>query len=134
MTTMTIGALAQMGGVGVETVRYYQRRGLLRTPEGGGAVRRYGAGDVSRLRFIRQAQTAGFTLSQIGELLMLDAGSDRATVREMARGRIAELDRQIAELEGAKVALMRLADDCARGRDGPCPIITAFETDTAIRG
>jgi MerR family mercuric resistance operon transcriptional regulator len=130
---MTIGTLAREGGVGVETVRYYQRRGLLDTPErkGGnglsGGVRRYGDGDLRRLRFIRQAQGSGFTLEEIGELLALDATDDRAKARALAQTRIAALDAKIAEMQAARVALTRLAHDCAH-TDGPCPIITAFET------
>ena len=82
---MMIGGLAEAGGVGVETIRYYQRRGLLRTPDPGGTTRRYEESDLRRLRFIRQAQAAGFTLNQIGELLTLDAGTDRTRARAMAR-------------------------------------------------
>ena len=134
LSDMTIARLAEAGGVSVETVRYYQRRGLLPTPvrpEGsglGGGVRRYGAEDVRRLRFIRSAQAAGFTLEQIGELLALDAGEDRARALTLAQGRLAELDARIAELETARAALRRLAGACAGGGKGPCPIIAAFET------
>ncbi len=124
---MTIGGLAKAGAVGVETIRYYQRRGLLETPAGEGTTRRYGPADADRLRFIRQAQTAGFTLTQIGELLTLDSGTDRTTVRAMAKTRIAELDRQIADMQAARAALQRLASDCARNEEGPCPILKAFE-------
>lgn len=133
LSAMTIARLAEAGGVGVETVRYYQRRGLLETParpEGsglGGGVRRYGAADVRRLRFIRSAQGAGFTLEQIGELLALDAGEDRSRARALAEARLVELDRRIAELETARAALRRLATACAGGGKGPCPIIAAFE-------
>ena len=87
----TIGALAKAGEVGVETVRYYQRRGLLPTParDGGnalsGGIRRYGAEDLRRLRFIRQAQAAGFTLEEIGTLLSLDATEDRNQARAWPR-------------------------------------------------
>jgi MerR family mercuric resistance operon transcriptional regulator len=123
---MMIGGLAEAGGVGVETIRYYQRRGLLRTPPLGGATRRYDASDVRRLCFIRQAQTAGFTLNQIAELLTLDAGTDRTRARAMARDRIADLEHQIAELETAKAALERLAAACAHDDGGPCPIISTF--------
>jgi len=126
MRDLTIGGLARQGGVGVETVRYYQRRGLLETPRGDG-VRRYGAEAARRLRFIRSAQTAGFTLDQIGELLALDAGQDRARARDLARTRLAELDAKIAELEAARGALRRLAKACGEDAAGPCPIITAFE-------
>nr|WP_316628557.1 MerR family DNA-binding protein [uncultured Brevundimonas sp.] len=127
---MTIGGLARAGAVGVETIRYYQRRGLLETPAGDGAMRRYGAADADRLRFIRQAQAAGFTLAQIGELLTLDSGADRTRVRALAEARIEDLDRQIADMQAARTALRRLASDCARNEKGPCPILKAFERPT----
>ena len=124
---LTIGHLARQGGVGVETVRYYQRRGLLPTPRRGDGVRRYGQDDLRRLRFIRSAQAAGFTLEQVGELLALDATHDRARARSLAKARIAALDQKIAELERARDALRRLARDCGASANGPCPIILAFE-------
>ncbi|MBM3927327.1 MAG: MerR family transcriptional regulator [Sphingomonadales bacterium] len=129
MSTMTIARLAEAGGVGVETVRYYQRRGLLSEPErpGGGGFRNYGERDVRRLRFIRSAQAAGFTLEEIGELLELDAVDDRVRARELAKSRVAALDARIAELQDARSALVRLADACGSGSAGACPIITAFE-------
>ncbi|HLZ78278.1 MAG TPA: MerR family DNA-binding protein [Sphingomonas sp.] len=133
MATWTIGGLAREGGVGVETVRYYQRRGLLGTPERlggyapGGGTRRYGDEDVRRLRFIRAAQAAGFSLEEIGELIALDATTDRARARELANARIAALDARISELDAARSALRRLAQDCGRSSAGPCPIIKAFE-------
>ena len=134
MPQMTIGGLARTAGVGVETVRYYQRRGLLETPDRpgdaghGGTVRRYSAADVRRLRFIRSAQAAGFTLAEISELLALDAIDDRTRVRELASERIAALDTKIAELEQARTSLHRLAQLCGSGGTGPCPILTSFET------
>lgn len=133
MGAMTIAKLAEAGGVGVETVRYYQRRGLVSEPirpdgaGAGGRVRRYGDDDVRRLKFIRQAQTAGFTLEQIRELLDLNATDDRSRAREMASDRIAALDRRIAELQAARDALRRLADDCRSEPSGPCPILAAFD-------
>ena len=133
MAEMTIAALARSAGVGVETVRYYQRRALLRepprSPGGGisGGIRRYDAADLRRLRFIRAAQTAGFTLDEIGELLALDATEDRARARSLALARIADLDARIADLTAARAALSRLAEACGSGSDGPCPIIASFE-------
>lgn len=130
---MTIGGLASAGGVGVETVRYYQRRGLLDVParagssDLGGGVRRYGQEDVRRLRFIRSAQTAGFTLEQIAELVALDAGADRRRAYALAHERIVALDAKIAALVTAREALSRLATDCEAGGTGPCPIISAFD-------
>ena len=124
----TIGGLAKAAGVGVETVRYYQRRGLLPEPaRPPGEVRRYGEGEVRRLRFIRSAQAAGFTLAEIKELLDLDAADDRARARELAEARVAALDEKIADLQKAREALAGLASACARKRGGTCPILTAFE-------
>ena len=128
----TIAGLARAGGVGVETVRYYQRRGLLETPEPGGdgisrGVRRSGPEDVRRLRFIRSAQAAGYTLDQIAELLSLDAGHDRQRAHALASERLAALDAKIAELEQVRTALRRLARTCAATNGEPCPIISAFE-------
>jgi MerR family mercuric resistance operon transcriptional regulator len=127
----TISELARSAGVGVETVRFYQRKGLLFDPRpasaGGAAGRRhYGTEEARRLRFIRAAQRAGFTLEEIAELLELDRSSDRARAREMARTRIAALDERIAELQAARRSLEGLARECAAGDDGPCPIIAAF--------
>jgi MerR family mercuric resistance operon transcriptional regulator len=126
----TIAGLARAGGVGVETVRYYQRRGLLPVPaREDGAVRRYGADDARRLRFIRAAQAAGFTLSEVGELLVLDASRDRARARELAGARIAALDAKIAELQRARDALEKLSHACCASARGRCPIIASFEAD-----
>ncbi|HEX7853629.1 MAG TPA: MerR family transcriptional regulator [Sphingobium sp.] len=129
--SMTISELARAGGVGVETVRFYQRKGLLPRPGGvgqsGAGIRHYGTEDVRRLRFIRSAQTAGFALKEITRLLELDGGEDRPEVRVLARARVAALDEQIAALREARDALDRLATECERSRKGPCPILNAFE-------
>ncbi len=124
---LTIGEFAAAGGVGVETVRFYQRRDLLRTPARGDGIRHYGPEDVRRLRFIRQAQAAGFTLEEIRELLDLDAGEDRNRARELAKARIAALDAKIADLQRARNALRRLASECGEGSTGPCPILASFD-------
>lgn len=136
MNDITISRLAEAGGVGVETVRFYQRRGLLPVPPRNGAginggIRRYGASEIQRLRFIKAAQSAGFSLEEIKRLLDLDASADRAQVRVLARERIAALDERIAELQNARTALSRLAEACSASDDGPCPIIASFETVAA---
>jgi MerR family transcriptional regulator, mercuric resistance operon regulatory protein len=113
--------------VGVETIRYYQRRDLIGTPTRLGGVRRYGEADLRRLRFIRSAQAAGFTLEQIAELLALDARDDRPRARALAAERIAALDARIAELTAARDSLAKLARECGAGGQGPCPILAAFE-------
>ena len=127
MPDLTIAKLARAGGVGVETVRYYQRRGLLDEPPRAGSIRRYGAADLRRLLFIRRAQAAGFTLEEIAELLALDSSQDRPRVRALAAERLAALEARIAELQTARAALTRLSRACAAGDQGPCPILEAFE-------
>ena len=133
MSNLSISEFARAGGVGVETVRYYQRRGLLPLPprtqgSHGGGFRRYEEGDVRRLRFIRSAQAAGFTLEEIGELLALDATAHRGRVHGLAQARITALDAKISELQSAREALARLARRCGGIVDGkPCPILDAFE-------
>jgi MerR family transcriptional regulator, mercuric resistance operon regulatory protein len=124
---LTIGKFAAAGGVGVETIRYYQRRGLLETPTRDREIRRYGSEDLRRLRFIKQAQAAGFTLEEIKELVDLDASEDRSRARELAKARVSALDQKIAELEKARDSLKRLARECGSGSAGPCPILTSFE-------
>ncbi|AKM10077.1 MerR family transcriptional regulator [Croceicoccus naphthovorans] len=123
-----ISELAAAADVGVETVRFYQRKGLLPAPTGpatGG--RHYGDDDVQRLRFIRQSQAAGFRLSEIKRLLDLDRMDDRPQARAMAQERIAALDLEIARLEQARASLKKLASECAKGGAGPCPILSAFD-------
>ncbi|MBW3549543.1 MAG: MerR family DNA-binding protein [Proteobacteria bacterium] len=133
MTGMSISVLARHGGVGVETIRYYQRRGLLHAPsrpssdEARSGMRRYDEADLRRLRFIRAAQAAGFTLDEIGELLALDATRDRTRVHDLATQRIAALDTKIEDLQRARDALSRLARSCSTSDAGPCPILDAFD-------
>jgi MerR family mercuric resistance operon transcriptional regulator len=128
MKAMRISDLAQAGGVGVETVRFYQRKGLLAVPRGDApAGRHYDEEDLRRLRYVKQAQTAGFTLAEIAELLELHRSDDRPRAREMARERIAALDARIAELQAARQSMAKLAQACAKGGAGPCPILDAFE-------
>jgi MerR family mercuric resistance operon transcriptional regulator len=124
---LTIGRLAAAGGVGVETIRFYQRKGLLKQPERESGTRRYGDEDLRRLRFIRHAQAAGFTLHEIDELLKLDSGEDRSRARELAEARVRALDRKIGELKRARDSLRRLARECGDGSSGPCPILASFE-------
>ena len=131
MAAMSISQLARSAGVGVETVRYYQRRGLLADPRpqktGVSGIRHYGPDEARQLGFIRSAQAAGFTLREIAELIALDASDDRERVRALAEARVAAIDDKITELHEARKALSGLASDCARKRGGPCPILTAFE-------
>lgn len=123
---LSIGKFAETANVGVETVRFYQRKGLLEVPEEGGGIRRYGEEDLRRLRFIRKGKTAGFTLDEIKELIALDSSHDRLRAQELAMSRIEELESKIAELQQACAALKRLAKQCSDGEPGPCPILKSF--------
>lgn len=122
---MKIGDLARGGGVSVETIRFYQRRGLLSEPPRAQGARRYTQGDLERLCSIRAAQTAGFTLEEIATLLDLDH-DNRAAARALAEARIAAIDEKIAVLKTMRAALKDLVKDCAQGGEGPCPILGAF--------
>lgn len=123
---LTIAKFAKTAGVGVETVRFYHRKGLLDVPSRDGGIRRYGDEDVRRLCFIRRAQAAGFTLEEIRELLDLDLRNNRRRAHQLAMSRIEALDKKIAELKNARDALKQLATTCASGRSGPCPILESF--------
>jgi MerR family mercuric resistance operon transcriptional regulator len=95
-------------------------------PASSGAVRHYDEADVQRLRFIRAAQRAGFSLKEIAELLALDASEERARVQALTRTRLAALDAEMAELAAAKAMLAGLLSQCTSGKAGPCPIIATF--------
>ncbi len=126
---MTIGALARSAAVGVETIRYYQRRGLLPQPvRQYGSIRRYSAADAARLRFIRRAQELGFTLEEIGELLKLQDGADRRAIRRIARTRLTQVESRVADLQRMRRALQHVIDDCEHAPGAPrCPIIEAID-------
>ncbi|MGH8676123.1 MAG: Hg(II)-responsive transcriptional regulator [Burkholderiales bacterium] len=128
MQGMTIGALANACGVGVETVRYYQRRGLLDEPRRpAGSVRRYGEATVRRLRFIKRSQQLGFTLDEIEKLLRLENTPDCARASKLASARLAEVEAKIADLERVRGSLRGLVKACAAGRDPrSCPIVDAL--------
>lgn len=130
MASLTIARLAASAGVGIETVRFYQRKGLMPVPASSGAVRHYDEPDVQRLRFIRAAQRASFSLKEIVELLSLDASHDRTRIQALTRTRLAALNAEMAELAAAKAMLSGLLDECTTGKAGPCPIIATF-TGTA---
>lgn len=131
MATHTIGHAAKAAGVGVDTVRYYERQGLLskasRTASG---YRLYTPADIQRLQFIRQAKVLGFTLDDIAELLKLqDGAGHRSQVRARAQQRIQDLDRKIRELTAIRDALTTLEKQChGNGSIKGCPIIEGVRT------
>ncbi len=126
MRTLTIGKAAKQANVGIDTVRFYEREGLL--PEAqrtAGGYRLYSVDDVGRLRFIRRAKTLGFTLEEIAELLNLNAGKgNRAGVKHLAERRLADLDQKLRELSAIRDALATLVKRCSgQGPLKGCPII-----------
>lgn len=131
--SMTIAGVAKEGAVGVETVRYYQRRGLLDTPRRPpGGVRRYGASHVRRLRFIRRAQEIGFSLADIAQLLRLERTPDCGQARRLASGKLAEVEAKLADLERMRESLQTMIEACASGRDPrTCPIVDTLVRATA---
>jgi len=131
MTGLTIGQLAREAGIGIETVRFYERRGLIEDPprrESG--YRQYPTNSVARLRFICRAKELGFSLDEIGELLVLRSHPDenRDRVRAKARTKITDIERRIADLKRMKATLTELADACAcRRASEDCPILEALD-------
>ena len=127
---MTIGRLARAAGVNIETIRYYQRRGLLATPRKPlSGVRRYSSEMLTRLRFIRRAQELGFTLREITELLNLGDGSCTKT-RAIAEHRLTDIETRIHDLEAMRATLGKLIHTCRAGNQPPCPIIASLKHDT----
>jgi MerR family mercuric resistance operon transcriptional regulator len=118
---LTIGKLAAAAGVNVETVRYYERRGLIAQPASNGGYRRYGAEHIERLAFIRRAQGMGFSLDEIVELMQLNDMTDHLQARRLAEAKIATISERIAHLQQMQHALQHLVKTCKPGK--PCPII-----------
>lgn len=128
---LTIGALAKAAAVGVETIRYYQRRGLLARPEQmRGAYRQYGEQDLARLRAIRRAQQLGFSLDEIDGLLALNEDTDRERARALAQAKIELIDARIGQMQDMRKALTELVGCCKRtDAPAPCPILRALSQD-----
>lgn len=127
MPGMTIGRLAKAGGVGVETVRYYQRRGLLEEPQRApGGMRRYGADAVARLGFIRRAQDVGFTLDEVKTLLLLGEVPNCRGARTLAAQKLEVVRARLRDLQRVRRALTELIERCDAGRERRCPIIESL--------
>lgn len=125
--SMTIGRLARAAGVGVETIRYYQQRGLLPVPQAIGAYRHYPVAMNVRIRFIKRAQELGFSLDEITELLRLEDGSDRTSIRRIASDRLGQIEQKLSDLKRMQKALKHLVDACEHTSKGlPCPIIATL--------
>jgi Hg(II)-responsive transcriptional regulator len=131
MERITIGHLAQLGGVNLETIRYYERRGLLpRPPRTTAGYRQFDPEAARRLRFIKRAQELGFSLDEIRELLSLGGrpGQNRATIRAHARQKIEDIDRRIAALTAMRKTLHELVNECEHcGPSAECPIVASLD-------
>jgi Hg(II)-responsive transcriptional regulator len=134
--TLSIGKLASAASVNIQTVRYYERRGLITAPRRTTAgYRQYDDEAVTRLRFIKHAQTLGFSLKEIHELLALRVrhGAACGTVERKTRSKIALVDKKIGELRRLKHSLERLAAACeAREPTADCPVLETLEHDDAV--
>ena len=133
MGAMTIGRLAKQVGVNIDTIRYYERNGLIPEPVRRlSGYREYGAADVARLRFILRAKSLGFTLVEIGELLSLSAGRDVRGVKRRAENRLEQVEHKIEELKRVRRGLKTLIDACpGHGDLEHCPIIAALSNAEA---
>ena len=125
-----IGAAAKRAGVGIDTIRYYEREGLLPPPRRrASGYRDYDAAAVERLRFIRRAKALGFTLEEIRELLALSTDHERGVrgVKQRAQARLAMMELRIRELQRMRRGLKKLIDECpGHGDPGGCPILDAL--------
>ena len=126
----SIGALASAAAVNVETIRFYQRRGLLSEPSvPTGRVRQYGPTDVDRVRFIKAAQRLGFSLAEVAALLALDDGTHCAAARQLAEHKLREVREKLRDLRRMESALKSAVADCesARGRV-KCPLVESLRS------
>jgi len=130
METFTIGEVARRAGVGIDTVRYYERNDMLPLPPRRmSGYREYGSDDVHRLRFIRRAKELGFALAEIRELLALSTDRERGVrgVKARAEAHLADVEARIRELQRVKRGLKRLVEACpGHGALAACPILAAL--------
>ncbi len=126
---LTIGAFAAAAEVNVETVRYYQRKGLLAEPDKpSGSIRRYGNADVARVKFIKAAQRLGFSLDEITGLLALDDGAHCREARALGQLKLDDVREKLADLRRIESVLARLVRDCGHVRGTvSCPLILALQ-------
>ena len=127
--TFTIGALARAAGVNIETIRFYQRKGLLPEPARAyGSIRRYTPNDFARLRFIKSAQRLGFTLEEVAQLLKLEDGAHCGEARVLAEEKLADVRARLADLHKIELALAQLVHDCCSAQATvACPLIGALQ-------
>ena len=136
MDTLSIGQVARRAGVGVETVRFYEREGLLEEPpRRTSGYRQYSEEVVTRLHFIKRAQKLGFSLKEISELLLLrvDAQTSCEEVKERTEAKIAEVEQKLVELQHMRQALLQVASLCTgQGPSGRCPMLDALNQQETL--
>ena len=132
---LTIGAFAKAANVNVETIRFYQRKGLLPEPDRQSRrIRRYSDADVARLMFIKSAQRLGFSLEEVGQLLKLEDGTHCGEAAEVASLRLVDVRKRLANLARMEVALSELIHQCQTGKSNmSCPLIAALRCDPSER-
>jgi len=133
---MWISQTAKQAGVNAQTLRYYERRGLLpKPPRRGSGYREYPADAVRVVRFIKRAQELGFSLDEVEELVRLRGvrRGERQKVRAIAERKIADIDQKIAHLQSMREALERLVASCHHGGAADCPIIEALNDPAEAR-
>jgi MerR family transcriptional regulator, mercuric resistance operon regulatory protein len=126
---LTIGTFARMAGVNIETIRFYQRRGLLPEPDRPyGRIRRYGEPDVARLKFVKSAQRLGFTLDEVAGLLKLEDGTHCEDARVFAEQKLKDVRGKLGDLHRIEAVLELLIEDCCASRGTvTCPLIAALQ-------
>ncbi len=135
MERLTIGRLAQLGGVNLETVRYYERRGLLaKPPRTEAGYRQFPPDSPQRLRFIKRAQELGFPLDEVGELLTLrhDPEQNRADVHARAAAKVENIEQKIETLAAMKSVLSGLIERCEQCGSDDCPILASLEQERSL--
>ncbi|WP_372874071.1 Hg(II)-responsive transcriptional regulator [Pseudomonas sp.] len=130
--SLTIGAFARLAGVNLETIRFYQRKGLLPEPQRPpGGIRRYGQADVARLSFVKSAQRLGFSLDEIAELLRLEDGTHCAEASRLAERKLADVRAKLADLVRIEAVLSQLVCACQAGKGQVvCPLIASLQGAT----
>ncbi len=129
LENLTIGAFAKAAGVNIETIRFYQRKGLLPEPDRPyGSIRRYGEADVARVKFVKSAQRLGFSLDEIAELLKLEDGTHCCEAAELAAQRLADVRARLADLTRMERALSQVLSAChANEGQVTCPLIASLQ-------
>jgi len=135
LENLTIGTFAKAAAVNVETIRFYQRKGLLPEPDKpSGSIRRYGEADVARVRFVKSAQRLGFSLDEIAELLRLEDGTRCREASILAEQKLKDVREKLAELTRMESVLSELICACHATKGSvSCPLIDSLQSENVLR-